>query len=249
MKEILIAANWKMNKGPKDTAEFFQQYLDTVTEDEQGCFAFFPSAICLAETAIGLSGTEISWGAQNCYFEDSGAFTGETSPQILSEMGAQMTLVGHSERRHIFNETDEVLNKKVLALQKWDITPMICVGETLEQRDAEETDQVISSQLVSSLSGADLEKEFIVAYEPVWAIGTGRVATPEIAEAAHKTLRSELVKLVGADRAQKVRILYGGSAKAENANDLFSQENIDGFLVGGASLEVDSFYAILQAVK
>jgi len=160
-----------------------------------------------------------------------------------------MTLVGHSERRHIFNETDEVLNKKVLALQKWDITPMICVGETLEQRDAEETDQVISSQLVSSLSGADLEKEFIVAYEPVWAIGTGRVATPEIAEAAHKTLRSELVKLVGADRAQKVRILYGGSAKAENANDLFSQENIDGFLVGGASLEVDSFYAILQAVK
>ncbi len=249
MKKFICAANWKMNKGPKETEAYFQEFLETTTRDEQAHYVFFTPTVCLGHTAQCLKETNVRWGAQNSYFQDAGAFTGETSPQILSELGANISLLGHSERRHIFGETNEEIHDKVLALQKWNIPVMLCVGETLEERDSGNTDQVIQNQLTMALKDADPSKEIIVAYEPVWAIGTGKVATPEIAEEAHKTLRQTLEKIFDVKKAQEISILYGGSVKAENAKSLHEKDNIDGFLVGGASLKVDSFKGIFKAVK
>jgi triosephosphate isomerase len=249
MKKIMCAANWKMNKGIEETKNFFNEFIDSVSKEDQASFIFFTPALTLMQTSESLKGSAVKWGAQNTHNEDSGAFTGENSPKVVAEMGAHLSLLGHSERRHVFMEPDDLINKKLLALQKWNLPVMLCVGETLEQREAGTTDQIIVEQLNAALKGADLSKELIVAYEPVWAIGTGKVATPEIAEAAHKTLREELNKILGPEKAKLIYILYGGSVKAENAKSLIDQVNIDGFLVGGASLQVGSFKAIYQAAQ
>ena len=246
MKSVMVAANWKMNKGPTETEEFLLQFLKLIPQVDHKHYVFFAPAYCLPAFSERLKYNDIGWGAQNCYFEESGAFTGELSPRVLSEMGSSFGLVGHSERRSLFSETDQDVAKKVKALQSCEITPMVCVGESLSERKEGRTDEVISEQLSAAMDACDISKGLVVAYEPVWAIGTGEVATPQQAADAHKTLRDLLVAKFG-EAGTKTKILYGGSVKPENAAELAKQPNVDGFLVGGASLKIDSLIAIHDA--
>ncbi|MBC86750.1 MAG: triose-phosphate isomerase [Bdellovibrionaceae bacterium] len=240
-----VAGNWKLNKGPKEAAEFLQQFQSQVADTDQKKFMLFLPALTLGAVAHQIKNLAIHWGAQNVYFEEEGAFTGENSAKVLSELGCTHCLVGHSERRQVFNETDDQLAKKVLCLQNNSIEPMLCVGETLEQREAGQTMQVIESQLKQGLEHVQWGKPLSLAYEPVWAIGTGKVATPEIAEEAHAHLR-KVLKEIGGDTAERTPILYGGSVKPGNASELGEKPNIDGFLVGGASLDPQSFVDIYK---
>jgi triosephosphate isomerase (TIM) len=251
MRKKIAAANWKLNKNPKESEDFFKQFLPLMPAGLQGDVVFFPPTInILAVQNIlkSANAKNIFWGAQNCYFEKSGAFTGETSPQVLAQLGAQYTLVGHSERRTIFKEDDVLLAKKVKALQQEGIIPMLCVGETLQEREQNKTEAVIKTQLLKGLSEKVGDAPFAVAYEPVWAIGTGKVAEPHQAEAAHKFLRGCLLEAFGVGISQDISILYGGSVTAQNARDLAALPNIDGFLVGGASLKPDSFSVIVSSL-
>ncbi len=232
---MIFAGNWKMNKGPKETREFLLEFLERIEANAQKDYLLFAPATNLYLCADMLKSTSVGWGAQNCYFEASGAFTGEISPQVLQEMGATHCLVGHSERRQIFNESDEILAKKASALQNFGIIPVYCVGETLEEREAGKTLEVVMGQL----HAASLDGDFLIAYEPVWAIGTGKVASPEQAQEVHAEIRKEYSQ----------KLLYGGSVKPENAAELAAQNDIDGFLIGGASLKVESFIAISQNSK
>ena len=245
-RAMLCAANWKLNKDPNETREFLTQFLESVDESEQENFAIFPPTINLFIMSESLKNTHVAWGAQNIYFEESGAFTGENSARVVKSMGATMCLVGHSERRLLFFETDDDFAKKVKVVQKLDMTPVLCVGERLEDREAGKTHGIIGEQLRASTARADWSKPFILAYEPVWAIGTGQVATPEQAEEVHQFLRSQVSELAGVKVAEKIQILYGGSVKPVSSKELFSQENIDGFLIGGASLRPDSFIEIYK---
>lgn len=239
------AGNWKMNKTPAQAAEFVAQLKSQAKNEEQGQLVLFPPALVASEVAKGMSGTSLRWGAQNSYCENHGAFTGENSPQVLKEMGAQFCLVGHSERRQIFGEPDELLAKKVLALQSQDLVPLLCVGETLDDRRWNRTQEVIVRQMRQGLLSADLNKPIWIAYEPVWAIGTGEVATPAQVEEAHSILRDTL-KEWSPHRAAQTPILYGGSVKPENARTLAQIEHVNGFLIGGASLKVDDFLSIYR---
>ena len=195
-----------------------------------------------------LAGTQIGFGAQNMYHEPKGAFTGETAAPMLVDLGAKYVILGHSERRTYFKETDADVNKKTKAALAAGLTPIVCVGETLEERDAGKTGDVVAGQVRGSLAdlGADLVK-VVIAYEPVWAIGTGRTATPEQAQEVHALIRKTLADMGGADVAEKVRIQYGGSMKPENAKELMAKPDIDGGLIGGAALKADSFIAIVKA--
>jgi triosephosphate isomerase len=250
MKPFIIAANWKMHKSPSEAVEFFKNFLPKSADLPIGNQAiFFVPAIDLWVTEQALRSSHIGWGAQNCHFELKGAFTGENSPAVLAEIGAPYCLVGHSERRALFHETDEDTAKKVKTLHAVGITPMLCVGETLAEREAGKTNDVIIRQLRVGLSQRDASKKTIIAYEPVWAIGTGKVATPEQAGEAHAVLRKALVEIAGADIANATPILYGGSVKPDNASEIARQKEVDGFLVGGASLEIPSFLALCQTKK
>lgn len=245
----VVAGNWKMNKNARESLDFFHGFLREITnEQEQSQFILFPQNINLLAAKQALGSSKVGWGAQNCYPKGFGAFTGETSPQALSEVGAGFCLIGHSERRTLFNEDDEFIAEKLVCLQNWGVTPVLCIGETKEQRDQEKTEDVIKKQLEVGLSKNRIECPLIIAYEPVWAIGTGDVATPEQAGLAHQFIRSEITKKYTEDYANQTVIMYGGSVKPDSSKDLFAQEHVDGFLVGGASLEVDSFISIYKNV-
>jgi triosephosphate isomerase (TIM) len=223
---MLIAGNWKMFKGPREAAEFCRALRDAALPEGVDAVVA-PSYVSLSASVQALAGTEIGVFAQNCHWESDGAFTGEISVSILQELGVYGTIVGHSERRQYFGETDETVAKRCRAALEGSLHVIACVGETLAEREAGETDQVLRRQ-VGVLEDDD---NLVIAYEPVWAIGTGKTATPELAQQAHETIKELL----------DVPVLYGGSVKPENAAELFSQSAVDGALVGGASLDVDSF--------
>ncbi|MDZ4660520.1 MAG: triose-phosphate isomerase [Pseudomonadota bacterium] len=245
-REVICAGNWKLHKSPRETREYMQEFLPQLKLIK--CeVVIFPQALSCEALALVTKDSSLKWGGQNCYFENLGAFTGENSASALSEMGARYVLVGHSERRKIFGEGDELLAKKVMCAQKAQLIPMLCLGEDLSERESAKTNQIIAEQLKKGLAKVDFTKTFTIAYEPVWAIGTGKVATPEQAEDAHKYLREVLKSIAGGPVAEKTSILYGGSVKSDNAKSLIEKENIDGFLVGGASLEVKSFLAIASS--
>lgn len=233
-----------MYKSPSEAKAFVRELEKSLPKKTNAEVVIFPSALSCQSVAESLQNISVSWGGQNSYFESKGAFTGENSAEVLKEMGAKYVLVGHSERRKFFGETDALLAKKVSFIQKLGLIPMLCVGEDLSQRESGQTDHVILNQLREGLKGSNLNADVVIAYEPVWAIGTGKVATPQQAEEAHKVLRAELKNLGNAD----ISVLYGGSVKPDNAGDLIKQENIDGFLIGGASLEVKSFIDILVKI-
>jgi len=240
MKRMICAGNWKMNKGPKATDEFLNVFLEQVPKQFESDFILFPQNLVLAQVAQRLKGSAVGFGAQNCYFEKSGAFTGETSPEVLKELGASFCLVGHSERRQIFKESDDECARKVRTLQDQDITPVLCIGETLDQRTTGKTNSVLDVQLSIGLKNLAQGKAFWIAYEPVWAIGTGVVAeVPQVAE-AHEFIYKKLEALVSS-RASQLKILYGGSVKPDNAKALAKVDHVDGFLIGGASLDPKNF--------
>lgn len=242
MRQRIIAANWKMYKNPQETRSFCESLRKHLPIHMEKNVYIFPQSICIETLKVALASTNIKVGAQNCYFEIEGAFTGEVSPLTLSQMGCTSVLVGHSERRQMFGETNDSCNKKILKAQENKLIPMYCVGETLEQRKSNKTFEVLESQIQEGLKDVDLKK-LIIAYEPVWAIGTGEVATPDIAQEAHEFIRNTLKRLGSDD----VTILYGGSVKPENAGLLTVKADIDGFLVGGASLKAESFSEICKA--
>lgn len=246
----VLAGNWKMHKGPAETREFFASFLELYPLHEDRTVAFFPPAISLqaARAALG-ERTDILLGVQNIYWEKKGAFTGETSAGMAADAGAQLVLVGHSERRHVFGETTEETVRKVRAALDAGLQAMLCVGETIEQRRAGDEERVVREQLgpvLENLSAEDTVR-LSIAYEPVWAIGTGETASPEDAAAMHRSIREQLRQHLGPDAAGEIPILYGGSVSPDNARELLAQPNVDGVLVGGASLDPQRFAAICQA--
>lgn len=252
MRPQICAANWKMNKTPEEALAFVQEFLqsDFKSKSQNVEMMIFPNALSwqvLAQTSKDIAGkVNFRWGLQNIHAAENGAYTGETSASMAASINAGVGLVGHSERRQLFSETDEETGLKVEALQGVGITPMLCVGESLGEREAGKTMDVVHRQVEAGLSRADLKREIVIAYEPVWAIGTGKVATPEQAEEVHLSLRNKLADIAGVDVAEKTAILYGGSVKPANAAELLQKENIDGFLVGGASLKTDSWISVLD---
>ncbi len=248
MRKLLIAANWKMYKTPQQTAEYFDNFLPLISGHTRDDIAIFPSATSLPAAVAAAAGSGISIGCQNMHWEDEGAFTGETSAPMVTATGATHILIGHSERRQYFGETDEQVNRKLKTALRHNLVPLVCVGETDEERSAGRTDEVLSRQIAQGLK--DLAPEelepLVLAYEPVWAIGTGKTATPELAAAAHLHAREVLAKLFGRKCAERTRILYGGSVKPENAATLMNEPGIDGALVGGASLNPRAFADIVK---
>ncbi|WP_058185454.1 triose-phosphate isomerase [Terracidiphilus gabretensis] len=247
-RKALIAANWKMYKTPAEAKAFIEAFLPLVAAHDRDEIAVFPSPVLLPGVVESLKGSAVAVGAQNIYFAEEGAFTGETSVLQLKAVGGTHTLIGHSERRQYFGETDEIVNKKLHTALKHGIVPVVCIGEVLEEREVGETADVLKRQLAGALAGitAEAAAPIVIAYEPVWAIGTGRTATPEMAVEAHKIIRAEAARLLNAEIAANMRILYGGSVKVDNCNSLIGQEEIDGALVGGASLKAESFAAIVK---
>jgi triosephosphate isomerase len=244
----LIAANWKMYKTPQEAMAFVDAFLPLVAGHERDEIALFPSPVLLPTVVEAARGSNVAVGAQNIHFAEEGAYTGETSVGQLMAVGGTHTLIGHSERRQYFAETDEIVNKKLHTALRHGIVPVVCVGEVLKEREADKTAHVCRTQVAGAFAGITPEAAatIVIAYEPVWAIGTGKTATPEIAADAHRIIRTEVARLLGAEIAAKMRILYGGSVKPDNATALMSQEEIDGALVGGASLKPDSFAAIVK---
>jgi triosephosphate isomerase len=247
-RKALIAANWKMYKTPGEARAFVDAFLPLVAGHDRDEIALFPSPLLLPTVVEAARGSDVSVGCQNIHFAEEGAYTGETSVGQLTAVGGTQTLIGHSERRQYFAETDQIVNKKLHTALKHGLIPIVCVGEVLAEREAGETARVLKSQITGALAGIGTEVAgpIVIAYEPVWAIGTGKTATPEIAVEAHKIIRSEVARLLGANLAAAMRILYGGSVKPENATSLIGEQEIDGALVGGASLKPDSFAAIVK---
>jgi triosephosphate isomerase len=254
MRKKLIAGNWKMNLVPAEARALvagIRSQIDrdaaTLAKDREVMVA--PPAILIPAVAQALAGSSIILGAQNMHYEDKGAFTGEVSPPMLRAYGVTHVILGHSERRHVFHETDELINKKVLAALKHRMTPILCVGETQDEHDRGRALDVVLRQLQGGLEGVGDEHvtAVAIAYEPVWAIGTGRTATPELAESIHGAIRGALLERYGRERSAAIRIIYGGSVTAENVDSLVAKPDIDGALVGGASLKADSFVRIVQA--
>ncbi|HEV2135181.1 MAG TPA: triose-phosphate isomerase [Terracidiphilus sp.] len=247
-RTALIAANWKMFKTPAEAQAFMDTFLPLVASHTRDEIALFPSPVLLPTVVEAAKGSRVKVGAQNIHFAEEGAYTGETSILQLKALGGTHTLIGHSERRQYFAETDEIVNRKLHTALKHGIVPVVCVGEVLEEREAGKTAAVLKTQVKGAFAGITPEaaRPIVIAYEPVWAIGTGKTATPEIAADAHRIIREEMGKLLGGDIAASMRILYGGSVKPDNVTALMSQEEIDGALVGGASLKPDSFTAIVK---
>lgn len=244
----VIAGNWKMNKGPHAARTFVAEFAARHAPAGDETIILFPPAISVATVADALSGRrDINLGVQNIYFEKDGAFTGETSAAMAREAGATFALIGHSERRHVFGETDEDVRKKAGAALAAGLTPVICVGELLDQRKAGKVEQVITAQLQHAIQDLDSDQAhaFLVAYEPVWAIGTGVTATPNDASEAHAMLRKVLKEKLGSD-GDGVPILYGGSVKPENAAELLMANGVEGLLIGGASLDPEGFATIAR---
>jgi len=247
-RKALIAANWKMYKTPAEAKAFVDAFLPLVAGHTRDEIALFPSPVLLPTVIPAAKGSNVAVGAQNIHFAEEGAYTGETSIAQLKAVGGTHTLIGHSERRQYFAETDEIVNKKLHAALKHGLVPVVCIGEVLAERESGKTADVLKTQINGAFAGITPEaaKPIVIAYEPVWAIGTGKTATPEIAEDAHKVIRAEVAKLLGAEIAAGIRILYGGSVKPDNVKTLMAQADIDGALVGGASLKPDSFEKIVK---
>ena len=243
-----MAANWKMYKTPDQTREFFRDFLPLVAGHTRDEIVVCPPYIDLADAMEAVKGSSVAIGAQNVHWKEEGAFTGEISAAMLLALGVKHVIVGHSERRQYFGETDDTVNIRLKAALEAGLTPVCCVGEVLEEREAGLTDDVLRRQCVRAFHAISAKKaaKMVVAYEPVWAIGTGKTATPEIAAEAHAVIRREATEIFGEEFSGKLRILYGGSVKPENAATLMAQEEIDGALVGGASLNAKSFAAIVK---
>lgn len=245
----VIAGNWKMHHGPAEAVRFLERF-DAATLSASHELIVFPPAVSLAVVAgSSLRDPRLQVGAQNIFWEDSGAFTGELSAPMAADAGATFALIGHSERRHVFGESSEDTRRKVEASVRAGLSPVLCVGETLDERRSGSLERVILSQLDAALPALREADRFLLAYEPVWAIGTGETATPDDASTAHGTLRERLAEVIGPVGASRVPILYGGSVKPGNAAELLSAANVDGVLVGGASLEPSSFLNIGAAVN
>lgn len=249
MRKKIIAANWKMNKTASEAESYTTTFLREIGDENGVETVLIPPFTAIAKLSELLAGTgNVKLGAQNMHPEKSGAFTGEVSGAMLRELYVRYVVLGHSERRSLFGETDAFINSKVKAALEANIRPILCVGETLEQRDAGKVEEVLHTQLTGSLQGMTGEQldEAVIAYEPVWAIGTGRTASPEQAQEAHAYIRTVLSQMLGKEAAAAIRIQYGGSVKPENTDVLMRQDDIDGALVGGASLDPRSFAEIVK---
>ena len=247
MRKKVIAGNWKMNMLPNEAIEYIQDFEGLVKDTEHEvilCVPYIDLFYCL----MNAQGTNIKIGAQNMHWAENGAYTGEVSPKMLKSIGVEYVIIGHSERRAQFSENDETVNKKVKAAFENELKPIVCVGESLEQREEGVTEEVITSQTRLALEGLTKEqvKNTIIAYEPIWAIGTGKTATSEDANNSVKAIRAEIAKIYGEDVAEEIIIQYGGSVKSSNAKELFTTSDIDGGLVGGASLKPDEFAKIVN---
>ncbi len=249
MRKYLIAGNWKMNLNRAECVELAAALAREFSSPVAADIAICPPSVYLDAVGSLTSSSGVGLGAQNMYHESDGAFTGEISASMLLDVGCTYVILGHSERRALMDETDGQINAKTLAALASGLTPIVCVGESLEQRESNRTAEVVRSQFEGSLSGVSEEEivKTVIAYEPVWAIGTGKVATPEQAEEVHADLRKMLENRYNSVIADQVRILYGGSVKPDNAAELMAQANVDGALVGGASLKAESFSAIVAA--
>jgi triosephosphate isomerase (TIM) len=252
MRKKIVAANWKMNMTQGEAARFVDSFLRDIGEITDVEMVIIPPFTAIAKVTEALGKAHnIKVGAQNMYWEKSGAFTGEISAPLLRDLFVHYVVLGHSERRTLFGETDEMVNRKVRAALEAKLRPIVCIGETLEQRDKGNVEKILSIQLHGSLAGLTPKQlqETVIAYEPVWAIGTGRNATPQQAQEVHAFIRKVLGEMSDKTTADRVRIQYGGSVKPENARELMTQPDIDGALVGGASLDPRSFAQIVKAAR
>ena len=247
-RKTFIAGNWKMNKTAAETKALAEALKESLAQfGGSVTMAVCPVFTSLATAVEVLKGTNVKVGAQNIHWADNGAFTGEISGAMLKEIGVEYVIIGHSERRQYFGETDETVNKRIKAALKYELKPIVCIGETLAEREGGKTNEVLDVQLkggLAGLSAADMAN-ITIAYEPVWAIGTGKTATPEMAQETHAFIRKTLADLFGAEVAENTIIQYGGSMKAENAAALTAQKDIDGGLIGGAALKADTFTALI----
>lgn len=250
-RKYLIAGNWKMNKTPADGADLAKEIAAFVTKDESVEVVVCPTAVALDRVSQVIEDSAVKLGAQNLYPKANGAYTGEISAEMLRAVFAKYVILGHSERRQYFGETDAFVNEKVKFSLENELKPILCIGETLEQREAGETLAVNKTQLLGGLEDVSAEDmpKVVVAYEPVWAIGTGKTATPEMAQEVHGEIRAVLTEKYGDAVANKVRILYGGSMKPANADELLAQKDIDGGLIGGAALEGKSFCDLIASAR
>jgi triosephosphate isomerase (TIM) len=251
MRKPIIAGNWKMNKVMSETESFVNEVINQVPSPELVDSVVCAPALFLDRMVQLTEGKDLKVGAQNMHFEENGAFTGEISPVALNDLGVQYVIIGHSERRELFGETDESVNKKTHAAFTHGLVPIVCVGETLEERESNKTSEVVRSQVEKGLAGLSEEqaKQVVVAYEPIWAIGTGKTASSEDANEVCADIRTKLSDLFSGETANAIRIQYGGSVKPANIKELLDQPDIDGALVGGASLEPQSFLQLLEAVN
>ena len=251
MRKPIIAGNWKMHKTIAEAVAFVKEVKDHLPSSELVDSVVCAPALFLDRLVSETKGTRLQVGAQTMHFEDSGAFTGEISPLALKDLGVQYVIIGHSERREMFAETDESVNKKVHAAFKHGLIPIVCVGESLEQREAGETKSVVGEQVKKALDGLTAEQveQVVIAYEPIWAIGTGRTSSAEDANEVCAFIRATVAELFNEEVAKKIRLQYGGSVKPSNIKDFMNQPEIDGALVGGASLDPQSYLQLLEAVK
>lgn len=248
MRKPLIAGNWKMNMIESETIQFLENLKNiTLSSNVEACIVSpFTSLKTLTDE---LKETNISTGAQNMFFEENGAFTGEVSPLMLNDLGVDYVIIGHSERRTIFKEDDDLLNKKIISALKHDINPILCCGENLEEREANKQEEIVEKQIRSDLkniSESDIKSKLVIAYEPIWAIGTGKTASSEDAQLMCKFIRNLLSKMYSKDLSETIRIQYGGSVKPSNISDIMSKPDVDGALVGGASLDYESFSKLIN---
>jgi triosephosphate isomerase len=247
LRRPIIAGNWKMHKTPSEAVKLVEELIPLV-KDAKAEVVVIPPFVDLTEVARVIKGTNILLGAQNMFWEEKGAYTGEISPVMLKEIGVTYVVIGHSERRQYFKETDEMVNKKVLSALSHDLKPIVCVGESLSQREEGKTYDVVLTQTREALKGVSEEDitKVVIAYEPVWAIGTGKNATPQDANEVIKAIRNTIAELYGKDKAEMVRIQYGGSVKPDNISGFMAESDIDGALVGGASLVAEDFAKIVN---
>jgi len=248
MRKPLIAANWKMYKTPKESLAFLHEFLPLVEGRNEQEIAIFPTMSSLGYVIDAVQGTNVSAGAQTMHWLNEGPYTGQTSPTMLASIDCTHVLLGHSERRIYAHETDDMVNWKLKAALAHGLVPMVCVGETHDKRESGLTEAVLRWQISCALNGVQPEQAgpILIAYEPIWAIGTGAVARPDQVAEAHRLIRREVAERLGQDAAEKIRVLYGGSVRAENIAGLMAEPEIDGALVGGASLEPQSFAAIIE---
>lgn len=252
MRRFLIAGNWKMNCGPVDAAELLDGLKAAKPEvSEDVDVLVCPPFVSLGMSVTYLHSTDIQVGAQNIHFEENGAYTGEVSAMMLTEAGCNFVLVGHSERREYFGETDATVNKKAKKAMEYDIVPVICVGESLDQRKQGIHFDLVKTQVTAALEGIESNEalDVVIAYEPIWAIGTGETASPEQAQEMHAHIRATLADIYDQETAEEIRILYGGSMKPANGEELLGQPDVDGGLIGGASLKADSFAELITIAE